>query len=112
MNRSAEVTVCLEIGDRTPGDSAIYPVDDIQAAMGAEGKWQYTHKDGRSIGESPNKCRPREQPQELFAETTNRDLFRGFLVSTIGNVPSRAQAGWIVFARVLRLSAGQTQFDR
>lgn len=36
----------LEIGDRTPGDEASYPDDDLQAAL-VDGQWQFTHKDGR-----------------------------------------------------------------
>lgn len=39
--------VYLEIGDRRPGDEASYPNDDIQAALGTDGNWQFTHKDGR-----------------------------------------------------------------
>jgi len=38
--------VILEIGDRTLGDEATYPADDIQAVMGANGKWHFAHKDG------------------------------------------------------------------
>ena len=36
----------LEVGDRTPGDAASYPHDDIQARMGDDGKWLFTRKDG------------------------------------------------------------------
>jgi uncharacterized cupin superfamily protein len=39
--------VYLEIGDRTPGDEGTYPADDLKAALDLEGKWQFTHKDGR-----------------------------------------------------------------
>ncbi|WP_237154577.1 cupin domain-containing protein [Oryzibacter oryziterrae] len=46
VNRTAADVVYLEIGDRTPGDSADYPVDDIAAALGGDGKWIFTHKDG------------------------------------------------------------------
>jgi uncharacterized cupin superfamily protein len=35
----------LEMGDRTAGDEATYPDDDLQAAL-VDGKWQFTHKDG------------------------------------------------------------------
>ena len=28
------------------GDSVVYPDDDIQAALGADGAWQFRHKDG------------------------------------------------------------------
>ncbi|MCW5745279.1 MAG: cupin domain-containing protein [Alphaproteobacteria bacterium] len=46
VNRSDRDVVFLEIGDRLPGDSASYPADDIQASMGSDGKWRFTHKDG------------------------------------------------------------------
>lgn len=46
VNRTAADVVYLEIGDRTPGDSADYPADDIAAALGGDGKWIFTHKDG------------------------------------------------------------------
>jgi len=45
VNLSSEEVVYLEVGDRTPGDTAFYPDDDIQAAM-VKGKWRFTHKDG------------------------------------------------------------------
>ncbi len=45
VNRTAEVVVYLEIGDRTADDSAIYPDDDIQALF-VNGAWQFSHKDG------------------------------------------------------------------
>jgi len=44
-NETAEEVVYLEIGDRTPGDEATYPDDDLQALLVA-GKWQFAHKDG------------------------------------------------------------------
>lgn len=47
VNRTDRDVVYLEIGDRTPGDEASYPQDDIQAVMGADGKWVFAHKDGR-----------------------------------------------------------------
>ncbi len=46
INRSQEDVWYLEVGDRSPGDAAIYPDDDLQAALGADGKWQFQHKDG------------------------------------------------------------------
>ncbi len=46
VNRTQHDVVYLEIGDRTPGDEGSYPNDDIQAAMGPDGKWIFTHKDG------------------------------------------------------------------
>lgn len=47
VNRTQEDIVYLEIGDRSEGDSAVYPDDDIQAQLGSDGKWMFTHKDGR-----------------------------------------------------------------
>jgi len=47
VNRTDNDVVYLEIGDRTPGDEGSYPKDDLQAALGPDGKWRYTHKDGR-----------------------------------------------------------------
>lgn len=45
VNESDEDAVYLEIGDRTPGDEATYPDDDIAARL-VDGKWKFTHKDG------------------------------------------------------------------
>jgi len=45
INETAEEVVYLEVGDRTPGDQATYPDDDLQAAR-VEGQWQFSHKDG------------------------------------------------------------------
>ncbi len=47
VNRSKTDVVYLEIGDRSAGDEASYPADDIAAALGADGQWRFTHKDGR-----------------------------------------------------------------
>jgi len=46
VNRTAEDVLYLEVGDRTSGDEGSYPKDDIQAALGPDGKWVFTHKDG------------------------------------------------------------------
>lgn len=35
-----------EIGDRSPGDAATRPRDDIAAALGPGGQWMFTRKDG------------------------------------------------------------------
>ncbi|MDO8706533.1 MAG: cupin domain-containing protein [Sulfuricaulis sp.] len=45
VNRSTGDVVYLEVGDRTAGDSATYPDDDLQAIL-VSGTWQFTHKDG------------------------------------------------------------------
>lgn len=47
VNRTNEDVLYLEIGDRTPGDEASYPNDDLQAALGPDGMWVFTRKDGR-----------------------------------------------------------------
>lgn len=46
INRSQEDVVYLEIGDRTPGETATYPDDDLQVMQNADGKWRYLRKDG------------------------------------------------------------------
>ncbi|MBZ0092364.1 MAG: cupin domain-containing protein [Sulfuricellaceae bacterium] len=45
VNETAEEVVYLEIGDRTPGDEATYPDDDLQAVL-VDGQWRFFHKDG------------------------------------------------------------------
>ena len=45
INETAEDAVYLEIGDRTPGETATYPDDDLQLVL-VNGKGQYAHKDG------------------------------------------------------------------
>ena len=44
-NRSDREVVYLEIGDRTAGDSVMYPDDDVRADH-IDGSWRFTHKDG------------------------------------------------------------------
>ena len=45
VNESEDDVLYLEIGDRTPGDAARYPDDDLQAEL-VNGQWHYAHKDG------------------------------------------------------------------
>ena len=45
LNRASEEVIYLEIGDRSAGDSVIYPDDDIQADL-IDGVWKFSHKDG------------------------------------------------------------------
>jgi uncharacterized cupin superfamily protein len=45
LNRTGEDVIYLEVGDRSAGDTVVYPDDDMQAGM-VEGKWQYSHKGG------------------------------------------------------------------
>jgi len=45
LNETDEEAVYLEVGDRTPGDAASYPDDDL-AAEYVDGRWRFVHKDG------------------------------------------------------------------
>jgi uncharacterized cupin superfamily protein len=45
VNETKSDVVYLEIGDRTPGDSAVYPDDDLQVAL-VDGAYKVAHKDG------------------------------------------------------------------
>jgi uncharacterized cupin superfamily protein len=47
VNRTTADVVYLEIGDRSGGDEATYPNDDIKARFIAPGQWGFAHKDGR-----------------------------------------------------------------
>ena len=47
INETHEDVVFLEVGDRTPGDEASYPDDDIKATL-VDGKWAFTRKNGAS----------------------------------------------------------------
>ncbi|CAN0479788.1 unnamed protein product, partial [Phaeothamnion confervicola] len=47
VNRTEDIVLYLEIGDRTPGDQGTYPKDDLKAVLGADGKWVFTSKDGK-----------------------------------------------------------------
>lgn len=47
VNRTTREVVYLEVGDRTVGDEGSYPRDDLKAALGPDGKWIFTYKDGR-----------------------------------------------------------------
>ncbi|MEA1830954.1 cupin domain-containing protein [Methylobacterium durans] len=45
-NRTDRDCLILEIGDRSQGDVGIYPQDDLQAVMKADGSWRFARKDG------------------------------------------------------------------
>ena len=47
VNRGPGDVAYLEIGDRSPGDAATYPQDDLKAVTMADGTWSFAHKDGR-----------------------------------------------------------------
>jgi uncharacterized cupin superfamily protein len=46
INESDKPARYLEVGDRTPGDGADYPDDDL-AARWVDDKWVFDHKDGK-----------------------------------------------------------------
>ena len=46
-NETSEEVVYLEVGDRSPGDEASYPDDDLKAVL-VDGTWAFTCKDGTS----------------------------------------------------------------
>ncbi|MEO1182435.1 MAG: cupin domain-containing protein [Cyanobacteria bacterium J06636_28] len=48
INRSGAIATYLEIGDRTPGDRAEYPDDDLRALPKAEGGHYFTHRNGQT----------------------------------------------------------------
>lgn len=48
VNRSDAPVLYLEVGDRTAGDYATYPKDDLAFTAGPDGSWVLTHKDGTS----------------------------------------------------------------
>ena len=43
VNESAEEVIYLEVGDRTPGDAASYPDEDLVAQQ-VDGQWKFFHK--------------------------------------------------------------------
>jgi uncharacterized cupin superfamily protein len=45
VNDTQQEVVYLEIGDRTAGDAATYPDDDIKATL-VDGKWVFTRRNG------------------------------------------------------------------
>jgi uncharacterized cupin superfamily protein len=47
VNRTDRDVVYVEIGDRAERDTVSYPDDDIKAALAADGRWVFVHKDGR-----------------------------------------------------------------
>ena len=46
INETLEEVVYLEVGDRTAGDEASYPDEDLKALL-VEGKWHFVNKAGR-----------------------------------------------------------------
>lgn len=46
VNSGSQEASYLEVGDRTPGDAATYPDDDL-VAQAVNGAWAFFHKDGQ-----------------------------------------------------------------
>ncbi len=46
LNRSSAGTVLLVVGDRTPGDSVVYPDIDLVGTAGAGGRFLFSRTDG------------------------------------------------------------------
>jgi uncharacterized cupin superfamily protein len=46
LNRTAHDVAYLEIGNRDPGDTVIYPDDDIGRALAPDGTRRFVHQDG------------------------------------------------------------------
>ncbi|MGD9508300.1 MAG: cupin domain-containing protein [Geminicoccaceae bacterium] len=47
VNRTDQDVAYVEVGDRAEHDTVSYPDDDIRAALGADGRWVFVHKNGR-----------------------------------------------------------------
>jgi uncharacterized cupin superfamily protein len=45
-NETDTEVLYLEVGDRTAGDEASYPDDDLKALLVSSGQWRFVHKDG------------------------------------------------------------------
>jgi len=45
-NETDQDVVYLEVGDRSRGDRAVYPDEDLLAVMDEDGKYRFLHKDG------------------------------------------------------------------
>jgi uncharacterized cupin superfamily protein len=46
LNRTAREVAYLEIGDRDPADTVVYPDDDIGRALAPDGSRVFVHRDG------------------------------------------------------------------
>ena len=49
INETSEVVVYLEVGDRSTGDTVVYPDDDLKATL-VDGQWVFCHKDDTPYG--------------------------------------------------------------
>ena len=49
INETSDVVVYLEVGDRSAGDTVVYPDDDLKATL-VDGQWRFCHKDDTPYG--------------------------------------------------------------
>ena len=101
VNRTGEDVVYLEIGDRTPGDEGSYPVDDLQAVLGPDGQWVFTHKDGRPLLSDPCRAarlRPNAAAQGLM--TSIRTVMLRSSVALPGRIGTGTVGGGAAAAKV------------
>jgi uncharacterized cupin superfamily protein len=49
VNETDEEAVYLEVGDRTAGDEATYPDDDLKGVL-QDGRWRFARRDGTRYG--------------------------------------------------------------
>jgi uncharacterized cupin superfamily protein len=47
VNRTDRDVLYLEIGDRTPNDDVNFPRDDLRIALGPDGAWVFTRRNGQ-----------------------------------------------------------------
>jgi uncharacterized cupin superfamily protein len=45
LNKTDDVVILLEVGDRTANDEVTYSEDDLRAIL-VDGRWKFVHKDG------------------------------------------------------------------
>jgi uncharacterized cupin superfamily protein len=45
-NRTEHDVLALEVGDRATGDDVVFPLEDLELVVGADGKRRFAHKDG------------------------------------------------------------------
>jgi uncharacterized cupin superfamily protein len=48
INRTRNLVIYIEVGDRTPGEHGGYPRDDLAFDLGKDGALIFKHKDGRA----------------------------------------------------------------
>ena len=96
-NRGARDVLYLEIGDRQPGDSASYPDDDLAVAMGPDGRWRYSRKDGTPLKRAARPGGDRRPPCPSSPMTRPRRS---------PGAPATASGGWPAPSRASAARSG------